>query len=248
MFLQKKLPFFLIFIFFAYVTTAFTQGSDDKKTKVKEELFEVLTKGDGITAKKILQKNPDLVKCSGGGGWTPLHMSFRSLEITEYLINKGADIHAGTDAGWTPLHSHAYYGTPRGVKILLKHGAKVNQKNAFGQTPLMSAVRWNKYEIIKVLAAHGGDINTTESLGRTPLIKAAISGFAEMASILTEKGADVSIKDTPYKRTALHFAVLYGHLDIVKHLIAKGASIDETDTYGRTPLYYAARYGHGKVE
>jgi hypothetical protein len=45
----------------------------------------------------------------------------------------------------------------------------------------------------------------------------------------------------------LHLASMYGHEQVVRVLLGKGASADSKDTYGRTPLYYAAENGHSKV-
>jgi hypothetical protein len=48
-------------------------------------------------------------------------------------------------------------------------------------------------------------------------------------------------------RNLLHLAVLSGNLDVVDQLIARGVAVNDTDNDGRTPLYYAARYGHRSV-
>jgi hypothetical protein len=45
----------------------------------------------------------------------------------------------------------------------------------------------------------------------------------------------------------LHLASTYGHERVVRVLLGKGAGADSKDTYGRTPLYYAAENGHSKV-
>jgi hypothetical protein len=68
-----------------------------------------------------------------------------------------------------------------------------------------------------------------------------------LARLLLENDADTSIKDNNYKRTALHFAALYGQLAIVDALVKKGVNINEKDASGRTALDYTCRYGHEKV-
>ncbi|XP_066911304.1 transient receptor potential cation channel subfamily A member 1 homolog isoform X2 [Clytia hemisphaerica] len=42
--------------------------------------------------------------------------------------------------------------------------------------------------------------------------------------------------------TALHYAVRYGHFNIVKLLVENGANVNVNGEYGATPLHYAARY------
>lgn len=243
----KKISFFVMLTVLIFCTVMFSQEEKDADGKLKARLFEALERDNGELARKLLEAHPRLVTAQRRGGWTPLHMCARVPQLTEYLIKKGADVHAPSDGGWTPLHSHAYYGTPEGIGVLLRHGAKINQKNAFGMTPIMNAVRWNKHENLKLLAEKGAELNVADLLGRTPLINASIQGFSEMTGILIKMGADITVADRPTKGTALHFAACQGHLEIVKQLVAGQADINTVDSKGRSPLFYAARYGHRKV-
>jgi len=45
----------------------------------------------------------------------------------------------------------------------------------------------------------------------------------------------------------LHLASLYGHEEVVRILLGKGADADSRDTYGRTPLFYSTEKGYSKV-
>lgn len=76
------------------------------------------------------------------------------------------------------------------------------------------------------------------------LIKAIFNKDTDRARTLLEQGADPNQKD-PSGETALHYALLYDENsgEIAKLLIEKGADLEATDnTYGYTPLMYAARY------
>ena len=44
--------------------------------------------------------------------------------------------------------------------------------------------------------------------------------------------------------SCLHYASFYGHVDIVEHVLAHGASVDVRDVQGRSPLHLAAGAGH----
>jgi hypothetical protein len=55
---------------------------------------------------------------------------------------------------------------------------------------------------------------------------------------------DLSKQDLAGKKcTALHWAVLQGHVDCARQLILSGAQLNIQDTFGRTPLHYAIQAG-----
>ena len=64
---------------------------------------------------------------------------------------------------------------------------------------------------------------------------------------LLSAGAEVNAKDTD-GITALHWAVLAHHADLVDILMAGGASVNATDRFGYTPLHYAASVDFGDAE
>jgi len=222
------------------------EGVQDRQ-KIKDELFAVARKGDFTTVKDLLEKYPDMINAKAPGGWTLLHVTYNNRELVEYLIENGANIEARSDGQWTPLHSQAYKGFRDGVELLLEHGADIEAKTSFGNTPLLSSIRWDRIEVTKFLIKKGANVNPTTELGRTPLIISAVEGNSEMARLFLENDADISLKDNNYKRMALHFAALYGQLDIVAALVKKGANVNEKDAAGKTPLDYANQYGHEEV-
>ena len=66
---------------------------------------------------------------------------------------------------------------------------------------------------------------------------------------LVQKHIDLAGKDKKKlnrkdeeQSTALHYAVRYGHFNIVKQLIENGANVNVQGEYGASPLHYAARY------
>lgn len=244
--MKKPILIICLLLAAAISINAQEEGVQDRQ-KIKDELFSAARKGDFTTVKDLLEKYPDMKNTKETGGWTLLHVAYNSRELVEYLIENGADIEARSDGQWTPLHNQAYKGHRDGVELLLEHGADIEAKTSFGHTPLLSSIRWDRIEVTKFLIEKGANINPTTELGRTPLIISAVEGNSEMARLFLDSDADISIKDNNYKRTALHFAALYGQLDIVAALVKKGANVNEKDAAGKTPLDYANQYGHEKV-
>ena len=115
--------------------------------------------------------------------------------VRELLLEHGADINHGNNAGYTALHWAAYEGHVDVVKLLLKHGADINRGNHNGTAALSLAAYSGQTDVVKLLLKHGADINFQDSYGRTALMNAVSSGWGETANLLLEHGADINLRD-----------------------------------------------------
>ena len=72
---------------------------------------------------------------------------------------------------------------------------------------------------------------------------------ADAVTLLLDRGAKIDATDTTYQQTALMVAVRENHPDIVKLLIARGASVNARTRVGRTPQWVLPNsvpgFGHG---
>lgn len=68
-------------------------------------------------------------------GWTPLMIAVSAghKEIAEYLVSKGADINAVTDAGLSALHYAASKNRAELAKYLIDSGCHLNLRDKYGQ-------------------------------------------------------------------------------------------------------------------
>ncbi|ROW10157.1 hypothetical protein VMCG_02112 [Cytospora schulzeri] len=91
-------------------------------------------------------------------------------------------------------------------------------------------------------------LNAKTSRDQTPLHWAANFDQVKFIKLLVEKGVDLNETDIEGK-TALHHAVMHGHLSAVEMLLSsvRLPNLDITDCHGWTPLRWAARYGPGKT-
>jgi ankyrin repeat protein len=71
------------------------------------------------------------------------------------------------------------------------------------------------------------------------------SGSTELVSMFLNRGTSLSAQDHR-GRSPLHLAAEGGYFEIIKPLVLvfKGAEVDMTDTFGKTPLQYAAERGN----
>jgi ankyrin repeat protein len=73
------------------------------------------------------------------------------------------------------------------------------------------------------------------------LFHAAMSGDTAVADLLMEHGGGEGLKN------ALHGAVMFGHLDMVRWLLERGADVTVKDFRGKTPLQVAAESGFSEL-
>jgi ribosomal protein S6 len=90
-------------------------------------------------------------------------------DITEYLINNGADINAVDAYGNTPLLYACKSKKPEIVEYLINKGAKINQYNFIKETPFMVAVRTLPKKTVEFLIDRGADIDAKDDQGNTAL-------------------------------------------------------------------------------
>jgi hypothetical protein len=96
---------------------------------------------------------------------------------------------------------------------------------------------------IKLHIAQNPDIiNRPDANRNTPLGNAIESGRVEIVTLLLEAGANVAApsRDMP----PVVMAAVRGNTDMVKALVAHGASVDAADSMGMTPLIAAAQSGY----
>ncbi|WP_265024115.1 ankyrin repeat domain-containing protein [Wolbachia endosymbiont (group A) of Epagoge grotiana] len=118
-------------------------------------------------------------------------------------------------------------------------------------------------DTVKLIVEGEGSVNVADKYGCTLLHWSALKGHSDIAKLLVNKGANVNAKDI-LGRTPMHFAVMNNHKDIqdvygrgstyttaesndeevIQLFLMRGASINEADKNGETPLHLASWGGH----
>ena len=171
-------------------------------------------------------------------GMTPLHIACKhgNLSALELLKIHGAGASDKDVDGNTPLHLTAKYGEIETMQILLKDfKSDPNIKNKEGRTPIHIACKRGNLGGVKLLIKHGASVNDFDTHSNTPL-SLAVQHVSHPKSIIltlvTELGCD------PNDGVSLHTACKYNDISSVKTLVKCGASVNDRDVEGNTPLYY----------
>ncbi|KAL9116698.1 MAG: hypothetical protein Q9187_006775 [Circinaria calcarea] len=152
------------------------------------------------------------------------------LVIVELLLEYGADVNETIERGDTPLHEASCGGHAEATRLLLDNGANIEAVNEIGNRPLHTAIdnSWsnadNGEQTVLLLLERGADVNVYGGNREPALITAAMRGNARLIPHLLRYGADTTAKDYNCSRTSLEWAVLNGHLSVVRILLTSDYS------------------------
>lgn len=109
-----------------------------------------------------------------------------------------------------------------------------------------TAVQRDDLSAVLLWQLRGADINALDARGQHALHIALRHAALKVASYLVQRpSAEVDVRN-PQGETPLMLAVLKGHTEVARALVARQADVNKT---GWTPLHYAATYaGTGAVE
>ncbi len=169
------------------------------------------------------------------------------------LLDAGVPADTRDAQGRTALLAATHADRIEAARLLIQRGADVNAKDAMQDSPFLLAGAEGRIEILRLTLAAGADLKSTNRYGGTALIPAAHHGHVETVRELLKTRIDVDhVNHLGW--TALLEAIVLGdggpaHTEIVRLLVAHGASVQRVDAQGVTPLAHAQRRGqHAIVE
>ncbi|MDP1604497.1 MAG: ankyrin repeat domain-containing protein [Legionella sp.] len=124
---------------------------------------------------------------------------------------------------------------------LVANGLKINPVIPYIESCLEVAINFQKNKAVDYLLANGANINYPGKLKKTALITAAEIGNVAIFEKILKNKPDITARDV-LGQTALHYAVINNHIEIVSLLLAEPGIADivnYVDIYGMTALDYA---------
>lgn len=168
-------------------------------------------------------------------------------EILERLKKEGREINDLDELGDTELTASARDGDFEIVKFLVSSGAGLEVKDRLGDTPLFVASFKGHLDIVKFLVDSGAEVDGLTGKGATALLPAVQNKNIDIVKFLVSKGADINFLGPDGSTTAIHLALLPGHMDIVKYLVRNGADLNSKSRGGFTCIALAVYSGNVKL-
>jgi ankyrin repeat protein len=197
----------------------------------------------------LLHKRAILAAVANVLGMTPLYIAAEAghLEVAQVLLAAGAYVDAQTRLRRTPLYAAAAAGHYGVVQLLLGARASIDAAVTQGSNPLYAAAAAGHCEVVQLLLAHG-DSKARQS--RIPLSAAAAAHQPELEQApfqAARKGRASTAAAMVDNSKALYAAAEAGNTEVVRVLLAAGASIKAAATQDTDPLHAAASAGHCDV-
>lgn len=113
--------------------------ADSSAERIHRQLIDCIRSKDTEALLEAIESGGIDVNCMDDVGQTLLNWAsaFGTLEMVEFLCEKGADVNKGQRS--SSLHYASCFGRPGIAKVLLKHGANPDLRDEDGKTPLDKA-------------------------------------------------------------------------------------------------------------
>ena len=156
------------------------------------DIFEASVLGKLEQVRNLMDRDPSLVNSYSPDGFTPVALAayLGQKEVTEYLLEKGANVNAMAKnaTGFTPLTGAIANNHLEISKILVKRGADVNHRYEGGVSPLMEASLNGSLELVRFLLENGADSTAKTADGKTPMSFAKEKNHVEVVEALRRHG------------------------------------------------------------
>jgi ankyrin repeat protein len=128
------------------------------RIKDYKPVFADASAGNIEAIRRTVATDPAVLTAREWDDATLLHLAVgqNHKDLTEFLLDRGADVNALTTDRLTPLHMAAQNGNLEIVQLLLRKKAKIDAVDSKGWTPLDRARKWRHPEVTDFLIREGG--------------------------------------------------------------------------------------------
>lgn len=219
------------------------------QTLQAQEIFDAVKNKNLEKVIGLIEKDASLVYIKDEAENTPLHHAamIGSVEMTEYLLSKGADIDAQNTRLYTPLLEAIQNRKENCSILLIEKGADLAKTNIFEQTPLHKAALLNQKRTGELLISKGASIDPVDRWQRTPFLYVARqTGNVEFGRLLLDHGANINAKDQD-NQMALNLAAWKGFTDFIDFLLDYEAEYYSSTRESLWMLTFAANCGSSRL-
>lgn len=169
-------------------------------------------------------------------------------------IPKAASVTPAQPARWVDAHRYdsEWFDAARAGRVdilqaLVEAHYPIDTQTASGYSALILASYDEQPQALAYLMQRGANACLRDRNGNTALMGALYKGHDAIARTLLDHGHCPIDQANNAGETALSFAALFGRLEMLKALVAKGADLGHVDAQGDTALMKALKQGNDDV-
>ena len=173
-------------------------------------------------------------------------LNLSTIDLESLLASLAqSEIDKPDSQGCTACHWAAKMSDITSLTLLLRYGADVERQNNIQQRPINCALRSCSSDCVRLLLDHGCETEFVMAYGWTPLHECCSTGYTnDIIDEFLRRGSDINKKTGEIldsAMTPLMIAAHEDHVDVVQHLILRGADVNATDSFGQCALHIAIR-------
>ncbi|XP_075937717.1 ankyrin repeat and SOCS box protein 3 isoform X1 [Anarhichas minor] len=168
-------------------------------------------------------------------------------EVVELLVSKGAEVdRTHTASCWTCLHQSVYKGHSEIVRILVDV-CNLEALDDHKISPVFVAAQYGQQQCLEILVNAGANVSTQAADLATPLLIASQEGHQACVDFLLDHGADPNLACShEWPQLPIHAAAEFGHIGVLRRLIAVTDRVCDRGDGMVSPLYLAVHSHQSK--
>lgn len=223
----------------------YTEQEIAHQEKLNKDLLEACLKQQIKNVRLLLNAgaDPDM-EDEDGATLLGIMASLGFLDVIKVLLENGADINTRSDVtGYTPLYVAVMRNNQRVVDYLVQKGADVSIRNKAGMNPFIAACWSEDVALVNILINYAADKEIEEGL----FFACTNNKTDKIIKILIQKNVNINVKYPPFSLTSLHFACLYGNVQMAQTLLKAGADPIAETVNGVTPVEIACELNEHRI-